>query len=130
MISKLTNFDCYSSAQVLQLRLRDWMWPSAMAMAIGIALLGQSDAVTYRIGSITYYANAYGPPLFLALLVFAGIRWCWIGSPRAFDPEQRARRRLPIARVLLDLPGLLVAGYAIWIVTMVVLGLVGVVDLD
>ena len=130
MITEPASLDCYSSAQVLRLRLRDWMWPSAMAMAIGIALLGQSDGETYRIGSITYYANVYGPPLFLALLVFAGIRWCWIGSPRAFDPEQRARRRLPIARVLLDLPGLLVAGYAIWIVTMVVLGLVGVVDLD
>jgi hypothetical protein len=129
MAAKPADVDSRSAVVVLRLRLLDWMWPSAVALAIVIALLGRHSG-TYRIGSITYYANTYGVPLFLGLLAFAGIRWCWIGRLSLRDPAQRARGRLPIARLLLDLPGVLVTGYAVWIVAMLVLGLFGVIDLD
>ncbi|MHC5211792.1 MAG: hypothetical protein ACYTG2_13820 [Planctomycetota bacterium] len=134
MTAQPADVDCRSALQVLRLRLHDWMWPTALAAAIAIVFLG-SHSGTYRIGSVTYYANTYGPPLFVALLLFAGVRWCWIGRPGVGDPAQRTSgrfpfARLPIARLLLDLPGLLVAGFAAWIVVMLVLGTFGVIDLD
>jgi len=118
-----TSEDRGSAAEVLRFRIRDGLCWAAMAVAIAIPILGQSSG-TYRIGSLTDYANIYGPPVFLALLAFAGIRWCWLGRP-LLQKEARLTTRL-----LVDLPGLLVASFAVWVVGMVVLGMLGVIDLD
>ncbi|MHC4846227.1 MAG: hypothetical protein ACYTCU_08700 [Planctomycetota bacterium] len=126
MLTNPADVDVRNPAQVLRLRLRDWVWPAAIAVAMAIAFLGGYSG-TYRVGSITYYANVYGLPLFVAALAFAGIRWFWIGRPGPGDP---AWWRLPVRRLLLDLPGLLAAGSAAWIVAMVILGLLGIIDLD
>ena len=115
--------------QVLQLRLRDWMWPSAVALALVILLLGRSSG-PYPAGSITDFVNTIGVPVCLGLLAFAGIRWCSIGWLRPGDPARRAGGRLSIARLLLDLPGLFVAGSAVWLVAMMLLAMFGVIELD
>jgi len=112
-----------SAAQVLRFRIRDGLCWAAMALAIAIPILGQSSG-TYRSGSLTDYANVYGPPVFLALLAFAGVRWCWLGRS-LLQKEARLTTRL-----LVDLPGVLVASFATWVVVMVVLGLFGVIELD
>jgi hypothetical protein len=78
------NFDCRSAWAVLRLRLKDWMWPMAVAGAIAIPLLGRT-AGPYRIGSFTYYFQIFGPWLWLALVMFAGFRWSWIGHMRPRD---------------------------------------------
>jgi hypothetical protein len=82
------HFDRREAGCVLRLRFRDWMWPAAIVIAAVIPFLGQSNG-PYRIGSLTYYANTIGPPLFLAAIAFAGARWCsigwcWIG----WDPDR------------------------------------------
>lgn len=79
-----TNFDCRSARAVLRLRLKDWMWPMAVAGAILIPLLGRTDG-PYRIGSFTYYFQHFGPFLWLVLVMFAGIRWSLIGRMRPRD---------------------------------------------
>ena len=33
------NFDCRDAGQVLRLRLRDWLWPAAVAIAVAIPIL-------------------------------------------------------------------------------------------
>ena len=84
------DFDCRNPVQVLRLRFRDWMWPTALAIAVAIPFLGQSNG-TYRIGSVTYYANTYGPSIFLAAIVFAAARWYWIGRLRPFASDRCPR---------------------------------------
>jgi hypothetical protein len=78
------NFDPLDPLAVLRLRFRDWMWPAAVAVAVAMPLLGRSSG-PYAIGSVTFYANVLGPWIFLAAILFAGLRWCWIGriGPRA-----------------------------------------------
>ena len=72
------NFDRRDAWRVLRLRFRDWMWPAAVVIAVVIPFLGRSNGA-YQVGSLTYYANTFGLPLFLAAIAFAGVRWCWIG---------------------------------------------------
>lgn len=101
MPKKPPNFDCRSTAQVLRLRFRDWMWPSALALTIAIPFAGRSSG-PYPIGSLTYYANTLGPPLMLAALTFTGIRWCtlgwcWIGATPRRDPTRCAQCDYPLA---------------------------------
>jgi DNA-directed RNA polymerase subunit RPC12/RpoP len=78
------HFDCRSAWAVLRLRLKDWMWPAAIAGAIAIPYLGRT-AGPYRIGSFTYYFQHFSPFLWLALVMFAGFRWSWIGRMRPRD---------------------------------------------
>jgi hypothetical protein len=164
MPKKPPNFDCRSVGQVLRLRLRDWMWPSALALVIAIPFAGRSSG-PYPIGSLTYYANTLGPPLMLAAMIFAGIRWCtlgwcWIGATPQRDPTRCAHcdyllagldahqgpqrcpecgtdtttpptwRRPSIARMLIDLPGVLLASFPIFLIAILMLALFGLIDLD
>ncbi len=105
-------------------RFCDWQWPAALAAAYGIVLLGRSES-PYRIGSVTYYANTIGLPLFLALLVFAGFRWCWLG--RRTEGTTAPPHRL--VRLAVDLPGLALVGWVFLVLTMVLLAMVGLVEL-
>jgi len=153
------NFDCRDAGQVLRLRLRDWLWPAAVAIAVAIPILAQSKG-PYRIGSVTYYASTYGPPLFLAAILFAGLRWCLIGRLRPRDPSRcgqcnypldwlapsrgpqrcpecgadasarQTKRRVPFNRLLLDLPGLLAVLFTICVVAMLLLAMLGVIELE
>lgn len=153
------DFNCRDAGHVLRLRLRDWMWPATVVVAVAIPILAQSNG-PYRIGSVTFYANTYGPPLFLGAIFFAGLRWCWIGRLRPRDPTRCAdcnypldwldpsrgpqrcpecgadasaqwpRRRLPLSRLLLDLPGLLAMLFCGWVVTILLLAIFGVIELD
>lgn len=162
--NKPPHFNRRDARQVFFLRLRDWMWPTAIAIAVAIVLLSRSSG-PYHIGSVTYLANMYGPPLILIATVFAGVRWCaigwcWMGAPSDHDPSRcdycdyslvgldgirdskrcpecgselagpPTRRRIPIARMLLDLPGLLTVLAAFALVAVVMLALVGVVEFD
>lgn len=163
MPKKPPNFDCRSTWQVLRLRLRDWMWPCALALIIAIPFAGRSNG-PYPIGSLTYYANTLGPPLMLAAMFFAGIRWCtlgwcWIGCTPRLDPNRCAHcdyhlagldarsgpvccpecgvdtatppawRRPSILRTLIDLPGLLVALFPVFLIAIIMLALLGLIDL-
>jgi hypothetical protein len=61
------------------------MWPTAVAIVVLIPLVaraGTDPSGTYRIGSLTFYLNAYGPFVLLAAMTFAGLRWCWLGHLR------------------------------------------------
>lgn len=70
-------------AQVLRLRFRDWVWPSALALAIILPVL-KSVLVPppYRIGSPEDYLLLCGLPVWLLAMFVAGARWCWIGRMR------------------------------------------------
>ena len=143
------------------------MWPTALAIVIAIPLLGRSDG-PYPIGSITFFANVFGPWVVLAAIAFAGARWCSIGHlrPRGRDgcgrcgyptagraagaaagrcpecgaePSDQASERdrstlretfrgVPIARLLLDLPGLLLLLVPPYVIAMAILILFGVID--
>lgn len=180
------NFDCRSVRQVLALRIRDWMWPTAVAIVVLIPWVAnaQNDAElisvtansqlnhpgSYRIGSLTYYLNAYGPLVMLAAMGFAGVRWCWLGrlrpgkEPRCAgcgyliggfaDSPSDARcsecgadatvRRTPtvrswlresfrgvtIARLAIDLPGLLLLGFLALVLALIPLVRFGVMNVD
>lgn len=150
--------------QVFLLRLRDWMWPTAIAIAAATFFLARSSG-PYRIGSITYVASTFGPLVILLAMMFAAVRWCaigwcWVGAPLDHDPSRCGRcdyplvgldvirglvccpecggdlgvpsnrRRIPLARAMLDLPGLLIVLGALALVALVVLAAVGVVELD
>jgi hypothetical protein len=94
------NFDCRSVRQVLFLRLRDWMWPSALAVVVTVPLMFQTDASgTYRIGSVAHFVSIFGPPIMLMAIVFAGLRWCWLGHLRPRDANCCARCGYPIGKV-------------------------------
>ena len=72
---------------MLLLRIRDWCWPLAIAIAVTIPLLGRTNGGAYKIGSITYYANTPCAVLTFFLLFFvAGLRWCSIGRIRPYGP--------------------------------------------
>ena len=88
------DFDCRNAWQVLRLRLRDWMWPAALAIVVVIPFLGRSSG-TYQIGSVTYYANVFGPLVMLSAIVFAGVRWCCIGHLRPRRADRCARCGYP-----------------------------------
>lgn len=47
------DFDCRSAWQVLRLRVRDWMWPTAIAVAILIPILGRTGGEPCKSGSVT-----------------------------------------------------------------------------
>jgi len=90
------DFDCRSAWQVLRLRLRDWMWPTAIAVAIAIPIAGRTGGETYKIGSITDYANSFGAlMLWLAAIFFTGFRWCMVGRLRPRDRHRCARCGYP-----------------------------------
>lgn len=154
------DFDCRDPVAVLLLRLRDWCWPTAIAIAVTIPLLGRTNGGAYKIGSITYYANTYGLCIFLPAIFIAGLRWCWIGRIRSAAPNHcpwcdyrldgvvseaglqccpecgadpstaGKRRRIPLMRLLLDVPGVLVMLFPIWVFGMLILATFGLLDLD
>ena len=155
------DFDCRDAVQVLRLRLRDWMWPTALMVVMAIVTFGYFDNTSpYRIGSLTYYVNTFGPILILLGLLFAGLRWCLLGRLRPHDslrcaqcnypldwsaslpdakqcPEcgtscsaARSKHRAPFTRRLLDLPGLLAALFAVFVIIVLVLASRGVIDFD
>jgi predicted RNA-binding Zn-ribbon protein involved in translation (DUF1610 family) len=158
------DFDCCNAGQVLRLRFRDWMWPLAILMNVGILVLVRAVATSgpYRIGSLTFFVNIYGPPLMLVLFPLAGARWCWLGRVRRMPagrcaacgyhltgltgaevrcPEcgladvaagatasKRPRRRVPLSRWLIDLPGLFLIVATAIIFVGAVLMMMGVID--
>lgn len=169
MLHEPKNFDCRSASQVLALRLRDWMWLTAVAVAMVIPLLALvNGSEAYRIGSFTFYLNTYGPLTMLAASFIAGLRWCWLGHLRPSDARRCAicgnplagpgdsqldarcsgcgadatTQRTPtprswiresfhgvrIARLAIDLPGMLLLLYPLFVLVMVILMLFGVVD--
>lgn len=92
------DFDCRRVRQVLRLRFRDWMWPTAVAIVVLIPLVaraGTDPSGTYRIGSLTFYLNVYGPFVLLAAMTFAGLRWCWLGHLRPRKGRRCARCGYP-----------------------------------
>jgi hypothetical protein len=155
------SFDCRDAIAVLLLRLRDWYWPVAIAIAVTIPLLARTNGAAYKIGSITYYANSPCAVLTFFLLFFiAGLRWCWIGRirPHASGRCQQCgyrldgaetgpepprcpecgeavaapprRRRIPVARRLVDLPGVLAMLIPVGFILIILLALVGLLDFD
>lgn len=63
------DFDCRDVVQVLRLRLRDWIWSTALMVVMTIVTLGYFDNTSScRIGSLTDYVNTFGP-----LLILVGI---------------------------------------------------------
>ena len=141
---------------MIRLRFRDWMWPLALIVVVAIPYLGHTNG-TYKIGSITYYANEpYAYLLWLAALVFVGIRWFAIGMLRprisgmcgrcnyqisrsesqccpecgADEKVMNATRRISIARILIDLPSVVCILFPMCIVVMSVLLAVGIIDGD
>lgn len=163
------DFDCRSALQVLRLRVRDWMWPAALAIAVAITVLNRS-ALPREPGAIALLLGVFGPWVLIGALVFASARWCWIGRLRPRGANQCARcgypttglddsdpasrcpecgagpddrrtptaalpflasiRGAPISRWLIDLPGVLGLLFAIFMFTMLVLIVFGVVVLD
>lgn len=137
-----------------------WPFAVVIAVAIPFLGVTLSTGGTYRIGSFTYHLNTQGPIVFLLATFIAGLRWCWIGRLRAPDPNrcigchyrldwlnpdempQRcpecgrnasrmpASRRIPVARLLLDLPGVLAMLFPIGIVGLILLSILGFIDLD
>lgn len=92
------DFDCRSVRQVLRLRFRDWMWPTAVAIVVLIPLVARAvtdPSGTYRIGSLPFYLNVYGPFILLAAMTFAGLRWCWLGHLRPRKGRRCARCGYP-----------------------------------
>ena len=154
------DFDHRDTVAVLLLRLRDWCWPVAIAIAVTIPILGRTSGGAYKIGSITYYANTYGLCIFLPAIFIAGLRWCWIGRMRSAAPNHclrcgyhlegavseagvqccpecgadqstaGKRRRIPLMRLLLDLPGILAMLLPIGLAVMLMLAMLGILDLD
>jgi hypothetical protein len=184
------DFDCRSVRHVLKLRFRDWMWPTAIAITVLVPWIAtaQNDAEvlsvmesasanaqpnppgSYRIGSLTYYLNAYGPLVMLAAMGFAGVRWCWLGHLRPREDRRCARcgypidgfadappnarcsecgadatvqrtptvrswlresfRGVTIARLAIDLPGLLLLGFVAFVFVLITLVVFGVVPID
>lgn len=167
------NFDCRSVRHVLKLRFRDWMWPTAIAVVMPIPVVAgaQNDSSgAYRIGSLTYYLNAYGPLVMLAAMGFTGARWCWLGHLRPredrrcagcgyliggfADSPPNARcsecgadatvqrtptvrswlresfRGVTIARLAIDLPGLLLLGFVAFVFVLITLVVFGVITID
>lgn len=143
------------------------MWPLALAFVVAIPFLGYSNG-TYRIGSLTYYVNVYGPLLFFAAMAFAGLRWCHLGclrrshdthcvqcnypldwSASAVDVERcpecglssskHTKRQVSLKhllvgvsfkRLLIDLPGLLLLLVPVSLIVLLLLGTMGLIDLD
>lgn len=107
-----SDFDCRSVRQVLKLRFRDWMWPTAVAIAILVPWVAnaQNDAElisafansqsdppgSHRTGSLNDYLNAYGLFVMLAAIGFAGVRWCWLGHLRPREDRRCAECGYPI----------------------------------
>jgi hypothetical protein len=136
MPTEPADFDPHRSLQVLRLRVRDWLWPSALMLAAAMLMLGAIEPSRFA-GSMGTLFDEYGPIVFGVLLAIAGVRWCWVGRLRGprpdrcggcgyamtgLDPsdelvrcpecgadgrERRATRPVPLGRVLLDLPGVL-----------------------
>ena len=97
---------------------------------------------------------------FFLLFFIAGLRWCWIGRIRPYGPGRcrkcgyrliwtrtspvpercpecgeatsaaRPARRIPIARLLVDLPGVLAMLVPTGFVVMILLAFVGLLDFD
>ena len=97
---------------------------------------------------------------FFLLIFIAGLRWCWVGRVRAHGPGRcrhcgyrldwmetgaepqrcpecgeatsaaRPARRIPIARLLVDLPGVLAMLVPTGFVVMILLAFVGLLDFD
>ena len=169
MPNEPSDFDCRSALQVLRLRFRDWMWPTALAIVVAITVLNRS-ALPREPGVISFLLGVFGPWMLVGAIAFAGVRWCWIGRLRPRGANQCARcgypttglddsdpasrcpecgagpddRRTPtagasflasirgasISRWLIDLPGLLGLLVAIFMFTMLMLIVFGIVVID
>jgi hypothetical protein len=136
MPTEPADFDPHRCSPVLRLRCRDWVWPSTLLLAAAMLMLGAIEPPRFA-GSMGTLFDEYGPVAFGVLLAVTGVRWCWVGRLRGprpdrcggcgyamtgLDPsdesvrcpecgadgrERRATRPVPLARVLLDLPGVL-----------------------
>ena len=144
----------------LRLRDWLWPAATLIAVTIPFLAVALTNGGTYQIGSFAYYLNTDGQLVFLLAIFIAGLRWCWIGRLRAPDPNRclgchyrldgldtdetpkrcpecglkgstvPAGRRIPIARLLLDLPGVLAMLFPIGIIVIILLGILGLIDLD
>ncbi len=150
------HFDSRNISDVLRLRFRDWQWPLAVIVVVAIPFLGHTNG-TYQIGSITYYATTpYAYVVWLAALVFIGIRWFAIGRLRpriagmcgrcnyliSGSDSQRcpecgadknaleSTRRVSFARIVIDIPSVFILSIPVWSIGMIILGMFGIIDLD
>lgn len=139
MPSEPPDFDARDWSQVLRLRLRDRFWQAAIVIAVATVTLG--SLAGWRAAPLLWLERQGAIP-FGVLVVVAGIRWCWVGrlttsrgdrcgacgdSMRGVDPaarcpecgaedlQRRAARSVPVARLILDLPGVLAAILGAWI---------------
>lgn len=136
MPTEPADFDPHRSWQVLRLRARDWVWPAVLVLAAAVMVLN-AIGLPRQAGSVEDFLQEFGPIVFGVLLAIAGVRWCWVGRLRGPRPDRCGRcgyamtgldpaddsvrcpecgadgreRRMtcpvPLARVLLDLPGVL-----------------------
>ena len=110
----------------IRLKLFDWPLLVVISISAVFLVLGRSDG-PYPIGSPTFYANQYGPATLFALAIYIGIRWLrrhtYTDKLLATDWSKRA-----ILRRLVDLPGVAVIGYCVFIVLMVVFMIFGIVE--
>ncbi len=110
----------------IRLKLFDWPLLVVISISAVFLVLGRSDG-PYPIGSPTFYANQYGPATLFALAIYSGIRWLrrhtYTDKLLATDWSKRA-----ILRRLVDLPGVAVIGYCVFIVFMVVFMIFGIVE--
>lgn len=110
----------------IRLKLFDWPLLVVISISAVFLVLGRSDG-PYPIGSPTFYANQYGPATLFALAIYSGIRWLrrhtYTDKLLATDWSKRA-----ILRRLVDLPGVAVIGYCVFIVLMVVFMIFGIVE--
>ena len=110
----------------IRLKLFDWPLLVVISISAVFLVLGRSDG-PYPIGSPTFYANQFGPATLFALAIYSGIRWLrrhtYTDKLLATDWSKRT-----ILRRLVDLPGVAVIGYCVFIVLMVVFMIFGIVE--
>lgn len=110
----------------IRLKLFDWPLLVVISISAVFLVLGRSDG-SYPIASPTFYAIQYGPATLFALAIYSGIRWLrrhtYTDKLLATDWSKRA-----ILRRLVDLPGVAVIGYCVFIVVMVVFMIFGIVE--
>ena len=110
----------------LCLKLFDWPLLATITISAVFLVFGRSDG-PYPIGSPTFYANQFGPVTLFALAIYSGVRWLrrhtYTDRLLATDWSKRA-----ILRRFVDLPGVAVIGYCVFLVLMVVFMIFGIVE--
>lgn len=110
----------------IRLKLFDWPLLVVISISAVFLVLGRSDG-PYPIGSPTFYANQFGPATQFALAIYSGIRWLrrhtYTDRLLVTDWSKRA-----ILRRFVELPGVAVIGYCVFLVLMVVFMIFGIVE--